>query len=523
MSISFRGRLLAAIFSTGLAGAVAAPACAETLADAIALAYDSNPTLQAQRATQRALDENYVQARSGWRPQLGFQAGVTDTESRTPRDARGSGAIDTNGDGVPDTAVPLAGDGVSSRTSGSAGLSFSQPLWTGGRTAAAVSAAEADIMAGRENLRRIEAQILATVIQAYSDVRRDQEGLRIRGENVTVLRRQLEESQARFDVGEITRTDVAQSQSRLAAAQSQYQSAMAQLATSRANYAAVVGQNPGDLAPEPSLAFLLPSSVDDAFSVAEQNSPLLRAQQFAEEASRARVAGARAERMPSVSLRTTLGYSGNAHPYDGDLWSRNLQTQATVTVPLFSGGLTSSRIRQSIERNNVDRINIETQRRTVLQSVTQFWNQLTAARANIGSTAEQVRAARIAAEGTRQEQQVGLRTTLDVLNAEQELRNAELAQVSATRDEYVAAASVLAAMGRLEGKNLIPSVRQYDSKANFRKVRMTWGWVPWEEPIGIVDRALAFPPALVPKDRATEPAIAPGLAPPPTVAPTPRK
>ena len=516
MSMSLRGPLLAAIFSTGLAGVLATPARAETLADAIALAYDSNPTLQAQRATQRALDENYVQARTGWRPTVGLQGVVTDTESRTPRAARGPSTtlIDTNGDGIPDTVV-AAGDGISSRTIGSAGVSFSQPLWTGGRTAAAVSAAEGDIMAGRENLRRIEAQILSTVIQAYSDVRRDQEALRIRQENVAVLQRQLEESNARFEVGEITRTDVAQSQSRLAAAHAQHQSAVAQLAISRANYASVVGQNPGELAPEPSLAFLLPGNVDDAFTVAEQNSPLLRAQQFTEKASRARVAGARAERMPNVSLRTTFGFSGNASPYDGSLWSRNVQTQATVTVPLFTGGLTSSRIRQSIERNNVDRINIETQRRAVLQTITQFWNQLVAARANIGSTAEQVRAAKIAAEGTRQEQQVGLRTTLDVLNAEQELRNAELSQVSATRDEYVAASTVLAAMGRLEGKNLIPSVRQYDSKANFRKMRMTWGWVPWEEPIGIVDRALTIAPAPQPKEKPTEAPIAPGLTPPP--------
>ena len=520
MSMSFRGRLLAAIFSTGLVGAFAAPACAETLADAIALAYDSNPTLQAQRATQRALDENYVQARSGWRPQIGLQASVTDTQTRTPRAARGQ-AVDTNGDGIPEPGLPILGDGISSRSSGSAGLSFSQPLWTGGRVAAAVSAAEADIMAGREDLRRVEGQILGTVVTAYCDVRRDQEGLRIRQENVNVLQHQLEESRARFEVGEITRTDVAQSESRLAAAQAQYQSAVAQLAISRANYAAVVGQNPGDLAPEPSIAFLLPADVDQAFTIAEQNSPVLRRQQFTEQASRARVAGARAERMPQVSLRTTYGFSGNAHPYDSDLWSQNLQTQATVTVPLFTGGLTSSRIRQSIERNNVDRINIETQRRAVLQTITQFWNQLVAARANIGSTAEQVRAARIAAEGTKQEQQVGLRTTLDVLNAEQELRNAELAQVSASRDEYVAAVTVLSTMGRLEGKNLIPAVRQYDAKANFRKVRMTWGWVPWEEPIGIVDRVVALPAIPQPKGKATEAAIAPGLAPPPVAIAAP--
>ncbi len=517
MSNTLRGRLLAAIFSAGVAGGFAAPARAETLADAIALAYDSNPTLQAQRATQRALDENYVQARSGWRPQLSLSASVNDIETRTPRAARG-GAVDTNGDGIPDTLIPIIGDGRSSRSTGNAGVNFSQPIWTGGRTAAAVSAAEADILAGRENLRRVEAQVLATVVQAYVDVRRDQESLRIRAENVDVLDAQLKESQARFDVGEITRTDVAQSQSRLAAAQAQYQSAVAQLAVSRANYAAAVGQNPGELAPEPSLAYLLPGNADDAFAVAEKYSPQLRAQQFTEQGSRARVAAARAERMPSVSLRGTLGYTGNAQPYNSDLWSRNVQTQVSVTVPLFTGGLTSSRVRQSIERNNVDRINIETQRRAVLQTITQYWNQLVAARANISSNTEQVRAAKIAAEGTHQEQQVGLRTTLDVLNAEQELRNAELSLVSARRDEYVAAITVLSTMGRLEARDLIPTVAQYDPKANFQKRRITWGWVPWEEPIGVVDRVVAFPAIPQAADRPVEAAIAPGLQPPPAAA-----
>ncbi|MET0271765.1 MAG: TolC family outer membrane protein [Phenylobacterium sp.] len=515
MSKSLRGRLLAAIFSAGFAGAVAAPAGAETLADAIALAYDSNPVLQAQRATQRALDENYVQARSGWRPTLGLSGGINYSETRTPRAALPPRLVDTNGDGIPDTVQFPATISESNSASGS--LSFNQPIWTGGRVAASVSAAESDIMQGRENLRRVEAQVLGQVVQFYVDVRRDQEALRIRQENVAVLQRQLEESNARFEVGEITRTDVAQSQARLAAAQALLQTAEAQLAISRANYASAVGQNPGALAPEPSLAYLMPPTVDEAFSVAEAYSPQLRAQQFAEQASRARVAGARAERMPQVSVRSGLAFGGPADPWEREFFSREFTASANVTVPLFTGGLTSSRIRQSVERNNTDRINVETQRRSVLQLVTQAWNQLLAARSNIGSTAEQVRAARIAAEGTRQEQQVGLRTTLDVLNAEQELRNAELSQVAARRDEYVAAATVLSAMGRLEARNLIPAVPQYDAKANFKALRITWGWVPWEEPIAVVDRVVALPPTPLPKDKPTEAAIAPGLQPPPVV------
>ena len=522
MAMSFRGRLFAAALGAGMLAASAVPAGAETLADAIALAYQNNPTLQAQRANQRAIDETYVQARAGWRPTLGAQGTLRYNEARTPRFARGQ---DNNADGVPDTFPTTPG--INEGNSAQVGLSFNQPLWTGGRVAAAVNAANADVLAGRETLRRAEATILAQVIQAYADTRRDQESLRIRDENVKVLVRQLQESQARFDVGEVTRTDVAQSQARLAQAQALYQSSVGQLAITRAGYTALVGQNPGQLAPEPSLAYMLPTDPDEAFRIAEQFSPQLRAQQYAEQASRARIAGARAERMPSVSANVTYGFGGPAipdqpnDPFQANLYSRSVAASVTASVPLYSGGFVSSRIRQSVERNNVDRITVEGVRRTLLQSVTTFWSQLIAARANITSSEQQVAAARIAAEGTRQEQQVGLRTTIDVLNAEQELRQAELNQVSSRRDEYVAAASVLATMGRLEARNLVPSVAQYDASKNFRKLRMTWGWVPWEEPVGIVDQHLTVWPSKPPGEKPSEAAIAPGLTPAPTVvAPT---
>lgn len=509
MSFYPRGRLVAVTLA---ALAPAGMAEAESLADAIALAYQNNPTLQAQRATQRAIDENYVQARSGWRPTLSLGGRLQYNETRTPRAAAGQ---DTNADGIPDS---FGSFGIRESNSAAAQLSFSQPLWTGGRVAASVNAANADVLAGRENLRRVEAQVLAQVIQAYSDTRRDQESLRIRQENVKVLTRQLQESQARFDVGEVTRTDVAQSQARLAQAQAQLQSAVAQLAGTRANYATLVGQNPGELEPEPSLAYMLPADPDEAFKLAEQYSPQLRAQQYTEQASRARVAGARAERMPSVNAQVTYGFSGPAIPdrpqdsFQRDLFQRGVTATVNGSVPLFSGGQVSSRIRQAVERNNADRITTEGVRRTVMQNVTQSWSQLLAARANIASSEEQVRAARIAAEGTRQEQQVGLRTTIDVLNAEQELRQAELNQVSSRRDEIVAAASVLATMGRLEARNLTPAAPSYDATKNFRKLRMTWGWVPWEEPVGILDRDLTPWPSKAPAEGAQEPAIGPGIA-----------
>lgn len=506
MTQSLRQRMLSASLSLGLVAAAAAPATAETLADALAEAYQNNPTLQAQRATQRAIDEEYVQARSGWRPTLSLGASAFWQEIRTPRSERARLSR-------PTFLTKVRGN------EGALQFTFNQPVWTGGRVAASVTAANADVLQGRENLRRLEGQVMLAVVQAYADVRRDQENLRIQQENLKVLQAQLDESRARFDVGEVTRTDVAQSQSRLANSQAQLQSAIAQLGNSRATYAALVGHNPGTLAPEPSLAFLMPGNVDDAFVIAEKNSPLLRGQEFAEQASRARVAGARADRMPSVAFQASQRWgNGTISPFESHSYDTESTASLNVSIPLFTGGLTSSRVRAAIERNNADRITVEAQRRSVLQTITQGWNSLIAARANIVSTDEQVRAAKVAAEGTHQEEQVGLRTTLDVLNAEQELRAAQLNQVSARRDEYVATATVLNAMGRLEARNLIPSQPQYDATANYRRLRITWGWVPWEEPIGLVDRAIAYPPIPQAKDKAREPAISPGLLPPPVTS-----
>ena len=476
MIVPRRSRWLAAV-SLAVLSLSSTAATGETLAEAIALAYASNPTLQAQRAQLRAIDENWYQARAGYRPTLSASGRANWSETT-----------------VPGTS-PLADVEANS---GSAVLSLSQPIYTGGRVASAVSAAEADSLSGREALRRVEAQILAQVIQAYVDVRRDMESLRIRQTNVAVLQRQLDESRARFEVGEITRTDVAQSEARLAAAVALLNSAQATLATSRAGYEAVVGQAPGDLAPEPPISSLLPGTIEQAWDLAESGSPIVRGAEYAEQASRARVAGARAEQMPTIALQGQLGYSGLASPLHTDAYSRALSGGAVVTIPIFSGGQTLSRVRAASERNTVDRLGVESARRAVRQSITQSWSALQASRSNIEATDKQVRAARIAAEGVLQEQRVGLRTTIDVLNAEQELRAAELAQISARRDEYVAATGVLSQIGRLQVGYLVPEVPRYDPEANFRSLRVTWGWTPWEVPISGVDGVFTPKPAVIP-------------------------
>ncbi|MFI4933745.1 MAG: TolC family outer membrane protein [Caulobacterales bacterium] len=477
MGIVCRAVLTAASCSAAMAWAMAASAApSETLADAITLTYETNPTLQAQRASQRATDEEYVQARSGYRPTVTISGSVT---------------RDDNEAGSSLFALPGATD--TTNTSNGA-LTVTQPLYTGGRVATQIDAAKADILAGREGLRRTEIGVLESVIQAYLDVRRDQEQLAIAQDNVTVLKRQLEETNARFDVGEVTRTDTAQAQARLAAAQAQLASVQSALAIARAAYAEVVGQNPGDLAPEPPIAGLLPPTVDAAFDAAEQNNPQVLQANYTEQGSAARLAEAKAQVLPSASLRASLGYSGGGiNPLTGKLvnqfsdYNRDLSVTASITAPLFTGGLTSSEIRQAAERNNVDRIGLETARRQVLQAVSQAWNQLLGARANLVADEQQVKADTIAYEGTRQEAQVGLRTTLDVLNAQQELETSELSLVGARHDEYLSAAAVLAAMGALEAKVLIPGEPRYDPKTNFDHVRHAIGWVPWESAVEAID------------------------------------
>ena len=480
MSNNRRAGLLAAACSMGLMAGLVSAAKAETLTDALSLAYQTNPTLQAQRANQRVTDEGVVQAKSAFRPNL---SGSADVSGQRTDFANTQGNILTG-----------SYDKLEQYTSG-ANFSLSQPLYTGGRASSNLTAAEADVMAGREDLRSVEQSVLGNVIQAYVDVRRDQERLRIAQENVSVLNRQLEEARARFDVGEITRTDVAQSEARLAQAQASQSAAQAILAASRAAYAAVVGQNPTNLAPEPSLAALLPTSVEQAFDMVDQSNPQIQSARYAERAAAARVALAKAATRPSVSARAGLGWQSegriNGAGSQFDDYDRAINGSITASVPIFTGGLTSSQIRAAKERENAAHVAVEGAKRAALQQISTAWNNLLAARASLVSNEEQVRAAKIAFEGVRQEQQVGLRTTLDVLNAQLELANAEVALVVARHDEYVASASVLQAMGVLNVANLAPDVERYDPVKSYNKVNHSVGWVPWEPVIQVIDKVAA--------------------------------
>ncbi|MGV8928810.1 MAG: TolC family outer membrane protein [Brevundimonas sp.] len=476
-----RSRALATVAVIAVITGMGVPAWADTLQEALALAYQTNPSLLAQRANQRALDESIVQSRAGLRPSLDVTASANYSRSDSP--------------GAP----PIGG--VSEIESGGLSIGLSQTLWSGGRIGHGITAAEADILAGREDLRDIEQTVMASVIQAYADVIRDGEILAVRQSNLGVLQRQLEESSARFEVGEITRTDVAQSEARLAQSEADLANARAQLSVSRAAYAAVVGQAPGDLAPMPVLPGL-PTDFDSALDVALLDNPGVRAAGYSQRAAEARVAAAKAEYLPTARLTASYGGSTNdlGRP-DGIGYNTRFQTGATLSVPLFTGGLNRSRVAQALERANIAQINVEGARRSTLQTVSSAYAQSISARSTLQAGEEAVRAATVAAEGVRQEAQVGLRTTLDVLNQELELRNAEITLASARRNEYVAQANLLAAMGRLEGQDLDLALVAYDPSDNYDRVRNR-GSLPWNGVVESLDRVLA--PPIVPANDAAD-------------------
>ena len=469
--------------------ALAVRARAETLADAIALAYQTNPQLLSQRATQQALDESYVQARAGWGPTIGLSGQAywqhTDFGHEASTVLGQTGGSPGTGGGAVSTGATSGGE-PSSYNYGYGAITATQPLYTGGKVAAEVGAAEAAVRAGRQTLRAAEANVLQAVVTAYEDVRRDADILRIRNEATAVLGSQAEETQAKFTVGQVNRVDVAQAQAQLAAAQALVASARAQLAISRAAYVAAVGQTPGDLAEPPPLPGL-PPSVDKAFDAAETDSPSLLQAQLTEAASRARVAAARANLRPTVSAQASYGAEGALQPFVGRDFDRVATGEVVFTQPLFTAGLNGSLIRQSLAQNTADRISIETARRSVVQQVSQAWETLTGARAGVTSDVAGLAAARAAFAGIREEYRVGLSTTLDVLIQQQTLESAELALTSARHDAYVAEAALLAVMGRLQAGDLVTGVPVYDPARSFDRVKGR-GATPWEPLIAAIDR-----------------------------------
>lgn len=438
----------AAVALSAAALLVPAQARAETLTQALVQAYQGNPRILAARDLLRAIDEQVAQAISLLRPTvtLNVSTGYDTTSTRINN-------------------VGRTGD-RSGLTSSS--LALTQPIWRGGREYAEIRRAEATIRSQRARLQTTEQDVFFEVVTAYMNVVRDEAIVRLRANNVAVLQRQLQAVRDRFNVGEVTRTDVAQAEAAVAGAEGQRVLAIGNLESSRANYANLVGRPPQRLS-EPRPPAFLPAAFGLALAAAKSTNPTIIAATYDEFAARHSVRSITGELLPQISVSGLLSRSLDSASPTTQI--NRAQVTLNLTVPLYESGSTYSRARAAkqtvFQRGN----DLAQARRSVEEVATRAWQTLQAARAGVRSFQAQSRANAVALEGVRQENQAGLRTVLDVLDAEQVLLNSQVSLVSARRDMIVASYQVAQAMGRLTARDLRLPVQIYDATAYYRAIK----------------------------------------------------
>ena len=458
-----RAILTAVALALGTLGSLSAGA--ETLNDALALSYLNNPALRAQRAQLRATDEGVPQALSGWRPTVVVSGSLSEEYSNvTP-------------------APPVVSFGAGDSFAKSVGIAVQQPLFRGFRTTAETDQADNLVRAGRADLVGTEQQVLTDSVTAYMNVLRDQAVLELNINNEQVLRRELEAAQDRFDVGEVTRTDVAQAESRLARAIADRVAAEGNLEISRADYVQVIGTAPGAL-DQPAPYSALPADLFEVKTLSGGNNPAVLAAFAREAAARDAVQLVTGELLPSLTLDGAYGYSDD--PSFSTLNSESATVGATLTIPIYQAGAVTSRVREAKQLVSQRRMEIADAKRQSIEDATQAWEVLVTARAQVTAFEEEARSTRIALEGVQEESQAGLRTVLDVLDAEQEYLDARVNLVDARRNEVVASYALLSTLGNLTALVLQLDVPLYDPTAHYDDVRGTfWGLGGDPEPIPV--------------------------------------
>ncbi|MGC1134283.1 MAG: TolC family outer membrane protein, partial [Nitrososphaeraceae archaeon] len=451
----------AGVLALVAAVASCAPAQAETLEQALVDAYLLNPVLNAERARLRAIDEQVALAKSGLRP---FISGSADTNYVNQNsDVGGPSAIGLGSGG-------LTSDGVTHPRGYS--VQLSQPLFEGFQNLNAVREAKATVQAQRETLRSVEQTVLLDASTAYVNVVRDQAIVRLRENDVSVLTEQLKATRDRFDVGEVTRTDVAQAEARRSEALATLAVAQANLKTSRAAYEQVIGHPPGNLVTPPSIKHLLPATLDEAMTLGDGENPIILASVYSEEASLYVVEQIMGELLPEVTLEAQY-----EKRFDQSKTINEIETTTVtgrVNVPFYQGGGVSARVRQAKETNNQLKREVEDARLRVHADVIANWGILQSSGPAISSAQAAVSANKIALTGVREEEKVGQRTTLDVLDAQRELLNSQIGLVSALRDRVVAEYSLYAAIGRMDAQTLGLSVPYYDPIEHYDIVKNKW-------------------------------------------------
>lgn len=440
----------------------AASASAQSLNQALVQAYTSNPTLNAQRAATRATDEGVPQALSGYRPQISAAADAGLTTQRVNRAGAG---------GITDTDTRTA----------SAAITVEQPLFNGFRTRNSVRAAESNVLASRETLLNTEQNVLFDAAEAYMNVLRDFAIYELRRNNVDLLAEELRATQERFEVGEVTRTDTALAESRLSGARSDFSLAEANLKASRAIFRQVVGTDPGRLSPGQPIDRLLPGNEKAALQIGYVEHPASRAALHAVDVAALNVRVIEGELAPTVSLQGNVGHqwddisiSPDTAGTAGERTTTSASILGVVRVPIYQGGQEYSRVREAKEILSQRRLEADSVRDQVRAAVVSAWGALEGAKAQIEAAQSQVEASTIALQGVREEARVGQRTTLDVLNFQQEQLDARVSLITAQRDRVVASYALLQAIGRLNVVQLGLHVPTYDSRVHYEQVRDKW-------------------------------------------------
>ena len=445
----------AAVLLMALAGPV--PALADTIEAALVRAYQNNPQLNAQRASVRSTDENVPQALSGYRPKVAITASAG---------YQYSDALATQGS-TPNTFVDLGANAPRS-----AGITATQTLYNGNQTANKTRAAESGVSGAREALRVLEQTVLLSAATIYMDYLRDAAILEVQKSNTRVLEQTLKQTQDRFNVGEVTRTDVAQSEAQLAAGRTQELAAEATLTTTRSNFRRIIGNEPQALAPGSPVDRFLPGTLPAAVELSLIENPNVTAAMFGIDVNFLTVKVNEGALLPTVTVQAavTQSYEQLLTTYR----SFSASAIAQVSVPVYQGGAEYSLIRQSKENLAQQRLALEQTRDQTRANTVTAWGQLVAGKAQVSSAQSQVTASEIALNGVREEAKAGQRTTLDVLNAQQALVNARVALVTAQHDRVVASYSVLNAVGRLSPIVLKLPTTTYDPSVHYQQVRDSW-------------------------------------------------
>ena len=437
-----------------------APALADTIEAALVRAYQGNPQLNAQRALVRSTDENVPQALSGYRPKVNLTATAG---------IQYSDANSTQG-GTPTAILRTQNHGENAPRS--VGITATQTLFNGQQTANQVRTAESQVSSSREALRVLEQTILLTAATIYMDYLRDSAIVEVQRSNVRVLEQTLKQTRDRFNVGEVTRTDVAQSEAQLAAGRTQLATAEAQLTTTRSKFRQVIGNEPVNLAPGSPVDRFFPGTLPAAVELSLIENPNVTAAMFGVDVNYLQVKIKEGALLPTLTVQASAQQG-----YEQQLTtprSFNAQAVAQLSVPIYQGGIEYALIRQSKENLAQQRLNLDTTRDQTRANTVTAWGQLMAGKAQVASAQAQVTASEIALNGVREEAKAGQRTTLDVLNAQQALVNARVALVTAQHDRVVASYSTLSAVGRLSPQVLGLATNTYDPSVHYQQVRDSW-------------------------------------------------